>query len=188
MALADIQQHIKSKADDEITKINTASEETLKALDKEWKTKLTEEKERQLAEINRGAEAKLTQAKFKIREKVNSEKLKARQTQIDQVYQGALKALGDLSDKDYTALMEKLLKPVKGTAGTLLTCEKRVKELETAAKSTGCKADLGSEMVDTAGGFVLRTADADLDYTLETLLDQIKDETLIETNSLLFNA
>tara|TARA_Y100000031_G_C8192413_1_gene372028 strand:+ start:222 stop:785 length:564 start_codon:yes stop_codon:yes gene_type:complete len=186
MALAEIQKHIQTKADEQIAKIQAASSKQVKESKVEWEKKLVDERERVLAEINRNADSKLTQAKFKIRERVNAEKLKAKQAQIDQVYNQALQSLSELSDADYTELMVKLLEGLKGTEGSLSTCTKRKAQLEDALSKAGLKAEIKDDL-QSVGGFVFHTEATDIDNTFETLIDQTKERTLIDVHSKLFN-
>ena len=110
MAIDDIKKHIQDKAQEEIAKIDAAASKDAQVLESEWKDKIKAERERLVAEIEQNAKSKLAQAKFKIRGKVNAEKLRAKQAQLDAVYEQALEAVSNLSDADYTAMLEKLLK------------------------------------------------------------------------------
>ncbi len=186
MALAEIQKHIQTKADEQIAKIQAASSKQVEESKEGWEKKLVDERERVLAEINRNADSKLTQAKFKIRERINAEKLKAKQAQINEVYSKALEALSELSDSEYTELMVKLLKSLKGTEGSLSTCAKRKAELEQALSKAGLKVDIKDDL-DSVGGFIFHTEATDIDNTFETLIDQTKEQTLIDVHAKLFN-
>ena len=161
MALDDIKQHIATKAQTEADKIKKESNEQIEQLQLEWQNKIEAEKKRLLSEIERKAESKLAQAKFKIREQINAEKLRTKQAQIDQVYQKALQSLTDLSDADYKKLTEKLLKSTKGIDGEVV------------------------ENKDKAG-FVFRTKETDMDFTFETLIKQVREQTLVEVHHILF--
>lgn len=187
MAIDDIKKHIQDKAQEEIAKINAAASRDVVALKSEWEDKIKAERERLLAEMNQNADSKLAQAKFKIREKINAEKLKTKQDQLDAVYEQALENVANLSEADYTTVLEKLLAPLKDLEGQLHTSGKRSAELKKAVKSVGCKADVSDENLDIAGGFVFEGARVDLDSTFETLMNKVREETIIEIHKQLFN-
>lgn len=186
MALNDILNHIQTKVDQEVAEIEAnSSKELLKRKD-ELEKRLIDERERILSEINRNANTKLTQAKFKIRERVNAEKLKTKQAQLDSVYAKALQELGDLSDSDYTELMVKLLEPIKGQVGQLSTCAKRVQALKQATGQVGLDVQI-SDNLESIGGFVFHSDQVDLDNRFETIMEQVRQETLIEVHQTLFS-
>jgi len=188
MALADIQQHIRDKASKEAAEMEKRTEAELQDMTKAWEEKLATEKERLVQEAKRSAEAKLAQIKFKIREKVNTEELAAKQEAIDAVYTDVQEKLSKLSDADYSSLLEKLLVPVKRLDGTLVTSKDKVDVLKKAARHAGCKAHVADEHINTIGGFIFRSKTADLDSTFETLLERVREDTLIEVNNKLFGS
>ncbi|MBU0531015.1 MAG: hypothetical protein ABIG32_00665 [Candidatus Uhrbacteria bacterium] len=187
MAIDDIKKHIQDKAQEEIAKIDAAASKDAQALELDWKDRIGAERERLIAEINQNADSKLAQAKFKIREKINAEKLKTKQAQLDEVYERALETISKLPEADYTAMLEKLLAPLKDLEGTLHTSAKRAAELNKAAKSVGCKAKISDEDLGIAGGFVFEGEKVDLDSTFETLMNKVREESIIEVHKQLFN-
>jgi len=162
MSVEDIKQHIADKAQAEAKQINEGSNKQIEALQLEWQQKIENERQRLLNEIERHASSKLAQAKFKIREQINAKKMKAKQDQLDESYDKALKALTDLSDSEYQKLVNKLMESTKGFEGDLIDNEKK-------------------------SGFVFRTKQADLDYTFPTLLKQVREQTLVQVNDILFS-
>jgi len=187
MALADIQQHIKQKADEKVSSIDRDSESKLQELTKEWEEKLATERERLLEEASRMAEGKLSQAKFKIREKGNTEVLLAKQAVVDETYEKALKKIADLSDADYEKVLEKLLMDIKSAEGTLHTCKEKHASLVKAARSAGVNAKVSDDAIKTVGGFIFKGENVDIDNTFETIIERVREETLIEVNTILFN-
>jgi len=187
MALTDIQKSIRGHAKAEVEAIAKRSDEELANVRKEWDDLIASERERLLKSMTQRAEAKLSQAKFKISEKVNSEVLKAKQTQLDKVFDTLKDDLAGMDNKAYESMLVKLLAPLKGEAGTLATSADKAKSLETAAKKAGVKAKIEKEPIETIGGFIFKGDEVDLDSTFETVIEKIRDESLIEVHRVLFN-
>ncbi len=188
MAFDDIQQYIKDKAADEIKVIEKRSSDELAALEKEWKVRLGEEKERLLKDIERYTDSKLAQAKFKIREKVNAKLLGTKQAQLDSVYADALEEVAKLPKGEYEALLETLLSSIKDEEGELLTSKERHAELAAAAKKAGCKASISTDAIETVGGFVFQSKSIDRDFRFETIMERVREQSLIEVYQSMFNA
>jgi vacuolar-type H+-ATPase subunit E/Vma4 len=186
MALNEIINHIQTKVDEEVAKIDARSTKDVAERKGEWEKRLVDERDRILTEINRNADTKLTQAKFKIRERVNAEKLKTKQAQLDSVYEKSLHELSELGDAEYTELMAKLLESLKGQSGKISTCAKRAKALEQALSQVGLDCQV-SDNLDCVGGFVFHSDQVDLDNRFETIMDQVRQETLIEVHQTLFS-
>ena len=186
MALNEIINHIQTKVDEEVAKIDARSTKQADERKNEWEKRLTDERDRILAEINRNADTKLTQAKFKIRERVNAEKLKTKQAQLDSVYEKALQELSELGDTEYTDLMVKLLEPLKAESGQISTCAKRAQALKSALSKVGLEAQVKDDL-DCIGGFIFHSDQVDLDNRFETIMDQVREETLIEVHQTLFS-
>ncbi len=187
MALTDIQKSIRDKAKAEVEAIAKRSEEELSAARKEWDDLTASERERLLKSMTTRAEAKLAQAKFKISEKVNSEVLKAKQAQLDQVFKTVKNDLTKMDTKSYESLLAKLLAPLKEEEGTLSTGTDKIKSLEAAAKKAGVKAKVNQEPIETIGGFIFHGELIDLDSTFESILENLREETLIDVHHILFN-
>jgi len=162
MSVEDIKKHIADKAQAEAKQINEGSNKQIEALQLEWQEKIENERQRLLSEIERRASSKLAQAKFKIREQINSKKMKAKQDQLDESYEKALRSLIELSDSEYEKLVNKLRESTKDLEGQII--EK-----------------------DSNAGFIFQTKEADLDYTFPTLLKQVREQTLVQVNDILFS-
>ena len=188
MAFDDIQKYIKDKSAEEIAAIKSSSKKELAVLDKQWKVKLEDERTRLLKEIDRYAESKLAQASFKIKEKVNAKLLGAKQEQLDQVYASALEDAAKLPKAEYAKLIEGMLKSLKSEEGELLTSKERKAELEDAAKSAGCKAAVSSEAIETVGGFIFRSETIDRDFRFETIMQRVREQSLVQVYQSMFNA
>lgn len=187
MALADIQQHIKDKAAEEVAKIQAKSSEDLKAHEAEWQERLKAEQERLRTEINRSAEAKLAQAKFVIGERAGTEVLKAKQAQLDTVYNEVKEELRGMNSAEYTKVITDLLKDLKDLDGEVVTSKERSGEITEALKKAGAKAKVSKETIDTVGGFIFRSAEVDLDSTFEAILARVKEDTVIPVHKILFD-
>lgn len=186
MALTDIQKSIRDKAKAEVDAIANRSTEELDRVRKEWDDLIGSERERLLKSMTGRAEAKLSQAKFKINERVNSEVLKAKQTQLDKVFDTLKDDLAGMENKAYETILTKLLAPLKGKEGTLSTSADKTKSLEAAAKKAGVKAKIDKEPIETIGGFIFHGEEVDLDSTFETILEKLREESLIEVHQVLF--
>ncbi|MFH1142896.1 MAG: hypothetical protein ABIH67_00565 [Candidatus Uhrbacteria bacterium] len=162
MSVEDIKQHIADKALTEANKIRNESNIQVEALQLEWQKKIEDERQRLVSEIEHQASSRLAQAKFKIREQVNSKKMTAKQDQLDECYEKALQSLAELSDSEYQKLVKRLKESTKGLEGKIIEKENN-------------------------GGFVFQTEEADLDFTFSTLLKQVRQQTLVEVNDILFN-
>lgn len=187
MALEDIRQHIRDKAAEEVRAIEQRAGEERARAEEEWKAKIDAERERLVGDIRRSAEAKLAQAKFMIREKANAELLKTKKSQFDKVFGDALQQLSSLSADDYTAMVRTLLEDIKDEEGEFLTSGPRRGELERAVREAGCTATVSHEAIETVGGFIFRSGRIDRDYRFETLMERVREESLIEVNQILLN-
>ncbi len=188
MAIEDIKKHIQDKAQEEIAQIEDAAKQEAQSLKQTWEDKIKAEEKRLIEAIQQNAKSKLAQVKFKIREKINAEELKAKQAQLDKVYDEALKKVADLPEDEYVSILEKLLKPIVGQEGTVHTTAKRAGALRQAAQNVGCSVEISDKDLDTVGGFIFEGVKIDLDNRFETLMKRVREETIIQTHKTLFNA
>ena len=188
MALEDIRQHIKEKAADEVRDIKERSATELSGLEDDWKTRIEEERKRLLGGIDRLAASALAQAKFEVREHAKAELLRSKTSQIDKVFDDALKELADLPKGEYVDVLVPMLKEIGDQDGVVLTSEDRAAELAQAMTQAGCKkAHVADERIDTVGGFVFRSKSIDRDCRFETMLKRIREDSMMQVNDLLFN-
>jgi V/A-type H+-transporting ATPase subunit E len=187
MALADIKQHIKDKAAEEVQAIEAQSQADLARLGDEWKVRLQEERDRLTKQIDRAAEAALAQAKYRIKEKAKTQLLNAKQARLDEVFDKALEKLQALPDPEYLALLKSLLTHVKDESGEIFGSPERLAVLEQAAQEVGCQAPVAADSSLKAAGFVFRSGAADRDFRFPTIMDRLREDIVIEVNQKLLS-
>ncbi len=186
MALQDILHAIQKKQNKEIQKIDQQYEAEIKKIKKEWSEKIAKRKELLLSEAQKKASDKLRQNTFaihaKARSKVNIEKKKI----IDGIFEKLQKKLTKLSEKEKIDLLKSFLLEIDLPQCELRTNKESVPILEKAIQSEKKDYKIASEPLPLLGGFIAYSENLELDYSFDTLIHNLKKESLVELNSLLF--
>lgn len=186
MGLDEILKSIQDKTEQEYSAIVDEARKKAKEIEAQKKEAMISKKENLLASARQKAEGKIAQAKFQINAKMKAEVLKRKKKHIDALYADAAKKIVSMNDDEKLKLWDPILAKVALMKDVTIRAAKSDKNIiEKLANKHSINVD--SETLDTQGGFIARTKDADMDYRLETILENVKKETEITVSQSLFN-
>ena len=191
MSIERIRDHIIKNAQKEAEQvINTAKEQFHKkvneaklAIEKEYETMLLDEEKRlkedmQNALITLGSNYKMSLLEIK-------------NNIIDNVIQDAINHIQSLSDNEYLVLIRSWIGNIAdGTGGELLVNARDLKRMTGAFiddinKERKEKIVLGVRLLDIKGGFILKTQYYEIDYTLDSIIKNLRTALTPELNKIL---
>lgn len=109
---------------------------------------------------------------------------------IDSAYEEAYKILRKATESEYCKLFERLLSSCAedGEISVAATDASRFNEawVEKVSKLTGKKMKLNGETFKSRGGLILHGKSVDVDLTLETLMEEVRQESERKITALLF--
>lgn len=156
------------------------------------RSKLTEKAEADGAELYRRliAQAGLEQRK---------EILRTKQELIDAAFKKALERISSLPDRDYQRLLENMIVEAAGVeGGEVIVSEKDAKRVDgrflnninkrLSGMGYGGAVVLSNRYIETAGGFILKKGDMEINSTFEILFDTLRSELENEVVRILFNS
>ncbi len=152
------------------------------------KTKAEQDKQAVLA--NAGSQAKdISDRRISVAElEVKKYSLSLKQRLLGECFDEALQKLSKLSDKEYLAIIAKLLAYAEDGESVVISKndKKRITAdfIKQAAK--GKKITLSKEVGDFSGGIVLTKEGYDKNMTFEVLLSQVREESEADAASVLF--
>lgn len=123
--------------------------------------------------------------------------LRAKQDMIDEAFQSALEKVMGLSDKEYQKLLETMIIDAAGSeGGEILLSEKDIKRLDKsfigninqllAAKGKKGMVTFSKQTIKTAGGFILRSGELEVNSTFEILFGMLRSELESDVVGILF--
>jgi len=191
MSIERIRDHIIKNAQKEAEQvINTAKEHLHKkvneaklSIEKEYETMLLDEEKRlkedmQNALITLGSNYKMSLLEIK-------------NNIIDNVMQDAINHIQSLSDNEYLVLIRSWIGNIAdGTGGELLVNARDLKRITGAFiddinKERKEKIVLGVRLLDIKGGFILKTQYYEIDYTLDSIIKNLRTALTPELNKIL---
>jgi len=191
MSIERIRDHIIKNAQKEAEQvINTAKEHLHKkvneaklSIEKEYETMLLDEEKRlkedmQNALITLGSNYKMSLLEIK-------------NNIIDNVMQDAINHIQSLSDNEYLVLIRSWIGNIAdGTGGELLVNARDLKRMTGAFiddinKERKEKIVLGVRLLDIKGGFILKTQYYEIDYTLDSIIKNLRTALTPELNKIL---
>ena len=191
MSIERIRDHIIKNAQKEAEQvINTAKEHLHKkvneaklSIEKEYETMLLDEEKRlkedmQNALITLGSNYKMSLLEIK-------------NNIIDNVMQDAINHIQSLSDNEYLVLIRSWIGNIAdGTGGELLVDARDLKRMTGAFidginKERKEKIVLGVRLLDIKGGFILKTQYYEIDYTLDSIIKNLRTALTPELNKIL---
>lgn len=108
--------------------------------------------------------------------------LAAKQQAVQKAFSLALEKLSNMCESEYIAFLAKLISGENYGGGELLLNERDKKAIGPKlvelvnAMDDGKQITLSSQTISCAGGFVLKQGDVELNSTLETIVDSVKEE------------
>ena len=187
MALDDIKKEILAEAEKEAKKIGQEGEDRINTVRDEWARKVEVKKQEIIATAQRKTDQKIQQSQFKVQSQSQTEILNQKQTVIDKVYKLALQKLTEIDDDKYIDLMKKLINQLPDGEGELTSVKDKDNLLKKALRKSGKKYDLARDAINGSGGFIFRSKKVEIDNTFATLVNNAKEQTILEISGLLFN-
>lgn len=186
MGLDEIIKSIQEKTEQEYTAIVDDARKKAKAIEAQKSEEMLAKKETMLASARQKADGKIAQAKFQINAKMKAEVLRRKKSHIDALYTEASQNIAKITDDQKNLLWGPIIaKIAKIKDVTLKIADQDKKVIGRIAKEHSI--NVSDESLNAAGGFVAYTSEADIDYRLETILDNVKKETEITVSQSLFN-
>jgi len=188
MAIEDIKQAIAEQAQKEIVEIETAGQQKIDEIKSGWNKKIEARKEEIIGITKLKAEQKIQQTSFKIKSKNQAEILDKKHQLINQVYKKVEDKLNELSPTDYIELMKKIINRLPETDGKLISAKGKQGLLKKALGKSDREYKLATETVNKSGGFIFHSGDIDIDNTFPILINDSREQTILEVCDILFPA
>lgn len=187
MALEDIKKAIDEQTQTEIAQIDQEGNKKVAEVQAAWNKKIADKRQAIIASAQRKANQKIQQTEFKMQSQNQTEVLNQKKQILERVYKNALQKLTSLDDNQYVELVANLIAKIPETEGSLISVKDKEALLKKALKKSGKKFDILDETIGGHGGFIFRSEKVEIDQTFATLVENSKEDTLLEVSSKLFN-
>lgn len=189
MALEDIIKKINSDSQNEIKEIQKTTEEKILSLENEAKQENKAIQSNLMAKFKEKAGKYLENAVSETNGYLKNEILKKKQELIDKFYRKMSLEIPELPQKDYSAFLASLLSKIPNEEKMEIICAKKDKNLiAEIMKKNKSTQKLSDKTIERSGGFIARGKETEINATIETLIGQLKEKTIIDINKLLFEA
>lgn len=187
MPLNTILQKIQSDAQKEIEAIKKAANYEADELERQAEKEFREIKNKLNDKLREEHDRHLKNVQNTIDSGIKNEILKKKQELINEIYKKAARKVRELPPEDYAKFISSLLKQSPRLEGGYILCAKEDKNLiaECLAKNA-LPYKISEKNVDIAGGFILENKETEINNTLKTLVEQLKEKTIIEIGNILF--
>jgi len=197
MALDDILKKIKEETDAKISEIDSRIKKRVGEIDEEGGKKIADLRKHLLHEaegkIKEERRSKLAIAQLDLRKALLMEKRRL----LDETFNAAFEDIRNLGDEDYRKLFKKLTLQVaeEGNGNIFISNKDRkritpslIKEINEDLHKMGKSAtlELAQEEVDIDGGFILKMGKIEINCSLSSLFETIKEELESEVSGILF--
>lgn len=187
MALEDIKKAIDEQAQAEIAGIEKDGNQKVAEVQAIWSKKVSDKKQSIIATAQRKANQKIQQTEFKMQSQTQTEILNQKKQILDKVYKSALQRLTSLDDGQYVELVATLIEKIPETEGSLISVKDKETLLKKAANKSKKKFDVLNETVGGHGGFIFHSKQVEIDQTFATLVENAKEDTLLDVSKKLFS-
>jgi V/A-type H+-transporting ATPase subunit E len=187
MAITDITHAIIKEAKKEASDIIAEAQVKAQEIEKDWEEKIAAKKQGLITSAQNKAHQKIMQAEFKLHSSIQTEILNQKRELLGKVYQSIVKKLSSLDNDQYVSLMEKLIAELPGKDGELFSTKDKQDLLKKALKKSGKSFELSKDTVLGSGGFVFRSKDIEIDNTVNSLVEDMRQKTELEISKKLFN-
>lgn len=187
MAFNDIKKTILNEAKINATKVIDDSKIQANQIESNWQDKISTRKKEIINIANNRIQQKICQAQFKTQIDMQDNILNKKNEIINQVFNSILEKLSTLSDNQYTALMQKYIEQLSDTQGVLMTNKNKKSLLEQAVKKSGKNISISNQTINSSGGFIFQSDKIDINYTFESLIDELKHQHALTVAQMLFN-
>jgi len=186
MPLQDIIKSIKKDAEKEAEGIKKEAGKEIDELKKKLNDATKKASEKILASFKMEMEKKVKQARFKKEAELKTLSLQKKQEVIEKIYDMALERLAG-GEGAYQQVIEQAVERMPRVEnGEIVLAEGKRGETEILIKKSNKDYKIATQTVKSKGGFVLESPSLRIDNTLESLVEQVKDETGVEVAKVLF--
>lgn len=181
--LENILKTIDDKARQEIDSINKETADAVLALEKEHKENMVKRHEEKKGELASKTQAEIEEFRQQEQQKAGFLFQTARNKTVEAVYSSAEKAVIELSDSDFKAVVKHLLNYLPEGIEGEISAGKRTAQIINSMFSLKClvKSDLDEE------GIVFKSKDMEVDLRISQVLKQNREETDPQVINLLFS-
>ncbi|PLX19782.1 MAG: hypothetical protein C0601_01055 [Candidatus Muiribacterium halophilum] len=193
MSIKDITDEINRIAQTEVKRINTETDEEIKKLQNRHNKVITDKKslieknvQKKADELRRGI---ITREKLKMRSRVLEEK----QSIVAELFEKLGESILDMQEKDYIEFYSQILKDsdIPNEKYELICAEGEKKISDNSVKElsdkTGIKMESSNEKIKgKKAGFIIKADYLELDFTLESVLENIRLEKEPDVVKILF--
>ena len=191
MSIERIRDHIIKNAQKEAEQvINTAKEHLHKKVN-EAKLAIEKEYEKMLLDEEKRLKEDMQNALITLGSNYKMSLLEIKNNIIDDVLQDTINNIQSLSDNEYLVLIRSWIGNIAdGTGGELLVDARDLKRMTGAFidginKERKEKIVLGVRLLDIKGGFILKTQYYEIDYTLDSIIKNLRTALTPELNKIL---
>ena len=193
MPLQDIIEKIKKEKAEKIKEIEKQHKDKIFLMEKEYDKKKQEKKEGILAAISEETEKEVSEFNWKSTERKRNSLLKKKRELVKEIYEEAFKEVLSFGKDQHKEFLKRILMKALSELEGINVSEIKVvpvckdKELvEEVAMEVVQDLMIDKTCINSIGGFVLMTPKTDMDFRLETIFRNIREDTELKaTKSLL---
>lgn len=197
MALKDIIETIKKETEGKIEVLKKEKEKEISRL-REFYNKEREKKEKEILETaKQEIDQEIAEASWQLIEKRKKQILEKKREILEKIYQKAFEEISNMDEKSYKDFLSKLLKKASEEIREIIGDRLTELEIIPACKRNpppnfwwGMEKEgtlkVSKHCLNSEGGFIIKTKDIELNCTMETIFEKIKEETELELGQALF--
>lgn len=188
MALSNVEQAVLRKSEEETRQIGEEARRAADALWEKESARLREEHRRRVEATRQELEDTL-ERKAGMKETVNRHKLlKLKNEIIEEIFQKAVDGILSLPDGGYTAWVKAQVAALPEMEEAALFANERDKALLSEAVSAAGRAnvEVAQDPAEIQGGFLVQGRQIDLDYSIEALMETLRESLTEEVAAKLF--
>lgn len=187
MSLDNIFNKINQDAKKDIVEIEKKAQEEIVAFNDEMSKKNSVIQGKLNKKLEKERRAYIDNMKGEINSKMKNSILEKKQELLDGFYTKVLKKMTELSNDNYLQFLVSLLEKLPKVNDGQVLCSGKNKDIVKKALSKSKQSyKLSNEIINNAGGFILKAKDIEIDNTLETIVKKLQEDTVIEVGKILF--
>jgi len=176
VALSGVEKAVLEKAEAEANKVLDAARREADAYWERESARLREAHERRVEADRRELEMQLERDAGAKEIEHRLELLKAKNEIIQEVFETALDGIIELPDEGYLRWLREQVARLPEMSDAVLVANERDRPLlERAVRESGRQFAVGDDNAPIRGGFLLRSENVDLDCSIESLMDDIRE-------------
>ena len=193
MPLQDIIEKIKKEKAGKIKQTEKEHKDKIFLMEKEYDEKKQDKKEGILAKISKETEKEVSEFNWKLTERRRNSLLEKKRELVKEIYEEAFKEVLHLGKDQYKEFLKRLLKKALSESEGINVSEIEVVPvckdkdlLEEIVRDVVRDLRIGKACIDSTGGFVLKTPKTDMDFRLETIFRNTREDTELKAAKSLF--